>query len=263
MLARMASFELARRTATNRAAPPLGPARRRERVHSPEALLEAIRRWSQTYGQPPTWVDWDPAAARRRGEVDRAERFERGAWPTTAMVRREFGTLGAATAAAGLRPRRAAGRKAVLTGPDQVLLAIRDWTRRYDDPPAQTDLDPYRAHRTGQPWRAERYLEGDWPSLPTVRHHFGTLVEAVRAAGLEPAGQHETPVERRLRRRRNRLALVDHLAGEAHAGGSTALARSIRAVAEARRGSDPDALEVALLELSGAALGWADRVGRR
>jgi hypothetical protein len=255
----VAPFELARL-----AGPGRGDAERgiRERVHSREELLEAIRRWTAEHGRPPTWLDWDPGTARRRGQPERAERFERGAWPTTAMVRQQFGSLGAATAAAGLRPRRVAGRKANLTGPDQVLLAIREWTRRHGDPPAQTDLDPFRARRTGQPWRAERYLAGDWPSLPTVRHHFGTLTQAIREAGLEPAGQHETPDARSARRRRNRLALVDQLAGPQAAGGSAAVARSIRAVAQARASRDADALEVALLELSGAALGWADRVGR-
>ncbi|MCU1679194.1 MAG: hypothetical protein JWM93_3952 [Frankiales bacterium] len=255
----MAAFEVARRTGR----PTAVASRARTRVYDRDQILDAIRRWTDEYGRPPTWIDWEPSAARRKGQVRRAERFEAGVWPSTAMVRRQFTTLGRAIEAAGLEPRKAQGRKANLVDGDEVLRAIREWTRRYGDPPAQTDLDPYRARRTGQPWRADRYLQGDWPSLPTVRHHYGTLSAAVRAAGLEPRLQTECAAERAERRRRNRLALVAQLsrAGDTESG-PPALARAIREVAAARAARDAPALEHALLTLAGTALSWADRVAR-
>lgn len=253
----MATFELARRTGPA----PRARTRRARRTYGREQILDAIRRWNDEQGHPPTWLDWDPACARRKGHPERAERFEAGCWPTTAMVRRQFPTMGAAIEAAGLTPPKPRGTKANLIDGEQVLVAIREWTRRYGDPPAQTDLDPYRARRTGQPWRAERYLAGDWPSLPTVRHHYGTLTAAVRAAGLEPRPQTEPVAERVQRRRRNRLALVDHLSHNAE-DGPAALAEAVRGVAAARASGDADDLENALLLLAGAALGWADGVGQ-
>lgn len=231
-----------------------------QRAYDREEILDAIRRWTARYGAPPTWLDWEPATARRKGKHEIAEVFESGAWPTTAMVCRQFSTLGAAVEAAGLTPRRAPRSKANLVDGEEVLRAIREWTRLYGDPPAQTDLDPYRARRTGQSWRADRYLEADWPSLATVRHHYGTLSAAVAAAGLQPRPMTETVECRVRRRRRNRLALVDHLAqGDA---GADELRRGIRRVAAARNARDGDALEAALLAVAGIALGWADRVGR-
>ena len=46
-----------------------------------------------------------------------------------------------------------------MNAPDQVVAAIVEWTRRYGDPPIQTGLDPARARRLGQAWRAARYRE--------------------------------------------------------------------------------------------------------
>lgn len=254
----MTAFEMARLARATPAAPTrVGP-----RTYDREQILDAIRQWSTEYGSPPTWLDWEPAAARRRGQPHRAAIFELGSWPSTAMVCRQFTTLGSAIQAAGLAARPAPRTKPNLVDGEGVLQAIREWTRCHGDPPAQTDLDPYRARRTGQAWRAERYRSGDWPSLATVRHHHGTLSEAIAAAGLEPRPLSETVVNRAQRRRRNRLALVDHLARTGRENGPAEIARGVRSVAAARRGRDADALETALLALAGAALGWADRVSR-
>lgn len=252
----MSVFEVERRP------PPAPPTRLGKRTFDREQIVDAIRRWNDAYGAPPLGIDWEPSRARAKGQEWRAERFEAGAWPTVRMVRRQFPTLGEAIAAAGLRAPRPRGRKANLAGSDEVLRAIREWTRRFGEPPTQTDLDPYRAKHTRQEWRIERYQEGDWPSLPTVRHHFGTLSAAIAAAGLEPAPQSEAPEDRLARRRRNRLALVDHVATRRPDHGPTNLAQAIREVAEARTARDAHALELALIALAGTALGWSDRVRR-
>jgi len=249
-------FELERR------ASPDAPTRSGKRTFDREQIMDAIRRWCDTYGAPPLGIDWEPSRARSKGQAWRAERFEAGTWPTVRMVRRQFPTLGEAIAAAGFRAPPPRGRKANLAGSGEVLRAIREWTRRFGEPPTQTDLDPYRAKRTRQEWRIDRYHEGDWPSLPTVRHHFGTLSAAVAAAGLEPAARGEGTEGRVTRRRRNRLALVDHVATRQSDHGVIDLAQAIREVAEARSARDAHALERALLALAGTALGWSDRVRR-
>lgn len=228
------------------------PAKPGPRSFSRPQIVEAIRAWTARHGSPPTYRDWDAAAARRAGELWRIERFTDGTWPSTRVVRRQFGTFSAALVAAGLPPGRTGGAKAPLSGPDAILDAIRAWTATYGEPPAQTDWDPFRAQSTGQPWRGERYRAGDWPSLPTVRKHFGGLPGATAAAGLEPAPQHERPADRAARRRRNRLALVDH-----HARRPCDLAGLVAAI-RAVHDADGPAQERALLELSGRALALAD-----
>jgi hypothetical protein len=74
-------------------------------------ILEAIRRWDELYGEPPTMSDWDPYRARRAGELWRVERYDAGEWPSTKSVRHRFGRLSDAVAAAGLVPRRQGQRR--------------------------------------------------------------------------------------------------------------------------------------------------------
>jgi hypothetical protein len=247
----MGVFEIERRAAVPRECV------ERARSFSDAEILDAIRDWAARYGEPPRYLDWSPAHARRKGATWRAERFLEGDWPSMRVVCRAFPTLTDAVNAAGLTPRRPGSRRANITGPDAVLAALREWTRRFGDPPTQTDLDPTRARRTNQPWRIERYEEGDWPSLNTVRHHFGTLSAAIASAGLEAVPLGETAEERGRRRRRNRLALVDDGARRGP-GGPRAVADAVRAVSEARAADDLDELEGALLHLASEALCWAD-----
>lgn len=77
-----------------------------------EQILEAIRRWSELYGEPPTMADWDPYRARVRGETWRIERYDAGDWPSAKSVRNHFGRLSIAVASAGLVPRRQGQRRA-------------------------------------------------------------------------------------------------------------------------------------------------------
>src|SRR5215217_388883 len=156
-------------------------------LYAADEIFEAIRSWARRYGQPPTSIDWEPARARRTGQPWRAARFERGKWPTVRMVRWRFGSFNAAVRAAGLRPRQAPLRlRPNLTGPEAILEAIVEWTRRYGDVPAMADWDPVRARVLDQEWRIPRYQNGDWPSARSVAHHFGSFTAAVSAAGLVP-----------------------------------------------------------------------------
>jgi hypothetical protein len=227
-----------------------------------ELIIERIQEWARVYDGPPTIRDWDPSRARRTGQTWRAERFEAGDWPSAGMVKRQFGTFNSAVQAAGFPVREGPQRhKRHLTGSEQVIAAIVAWTKRYGEPPTQADWDPVRARRLGQTWRIVRYREGDWPSLNTVLYHFGSLGEAVGAAGLQPrrAGDHGDGVAEQ--RASNLRAVAEIGAAIGARSGATALARQVEAVAKARRSTDAQQLRMALLDVASAAIGWANDIG--
>lgn len=70
-----------------------------------DGVLTAIRRWVETYGEPPGEVDWNPNLARRRDHLHRVERYETGNWPSHATVTYHFGSWNAAIEAAGFSAR--------------------------------------------------------------------------------------------------------------------------------------------------------------
>lgn len=215
-----------------------------------DEVIAAIRRWHEQYGEAPTLADWEPSRARDRGQTWRIERYEAGEWPSTRTVRSHFGTMSAAIAAAGFSPRRRPTRvRAPLRSADSVLEAIEAWVDRYGETPGMADWDPPRARAIGQTWRVERFYQGDWPSVATVRKHFGSLNAAVREAGFEPRPQGR-------QKPRAETPLLSHVPVEEAA----TLALRVRAVTEARRSSDRAALEGALRDLSAACLNWADRL---
>lgn len=229
------------------------------RVWGPEkeargvAILDAIRRWTDRYGEPPRLADWEPSRARKQGQEWRAQRFERGDWPSARVVRSHFGTMSLAIRAAGLPARGGPCRtRRHLTSSETVLEALRAWHARYGESPTMTDWDPARARHEGQDWRVARYYEGDWPSIATVRHHFGTLNQAVRAAGLAPRapGQHASPEPRR----------GGVAESEAWPRPQRMLALRVRAVAELARRDQPTLLIEALTDLVAAASSWADQI---
>jgi hypothetical protein len=85
--------------------PRRGPVRARPNLLSDDDVLDAIRRWTERYGEPPARTDWSPARARQAGQEWRAERYHAGDWPSVSTVIRRFGTFTAAVRAAGLPPR--------------------------------------------------------------------------------------------------------------------------------------------------------------
>jgi hypothetical protein len=222
------------------------------RRYSRSQIEDAIRRWADQYGSPPALQDWEPSSARRWGNHARAERFEAGEWPSARMVRRQFGSFGAALRAAGFEPGVERSTKPHLSARDEILRAIREWTRRYGDPPLQADWDVARARKQGDHWRIERYRSGDWPSLVTTRWHFGTLSAAIRSAGLEAPARWEPLEERVQRQMRNALAVLgehdDH-------SGLASLTEAVREVARARA-QETEELQAALVQLAETALRW-------
>ena len=251
-----APYSVARLSATSSGAPRIG-----QRRYSRPEILEAITAWADRYGEPPRVVDWEPSRARRLGHAWRATRFESGVWPTARMVRGQFGRFNAAVEEAGLPARRGPRRVAAkLTGPDAILAALVEWTRRYGDVPTLADWDPQRARTLGQEWRIARYHQGDWPSARTVANHFGSFSAAVAAAGLLPRDGGRRHVDRATERSANRLT-VARLAAGSRQPGINDLAGTLRILAEARRAHDPVLQHVALLEVAAAALAWAGTLG--
>lgn len=226
-----------------------------------EQIVASIRRWTKRYGQPPREIDWDPAAARRRGKPHLAQRFEESRWPSLAMVRRQFGTLGAARRVAGVAPPQAASRARphALTD-EEILAAIRSWTERHGEPPSMSDWAPARARRCGQHWRAQRYLAGDWPSLSTVLRRFGTLSAAVTAAGVPPRPRGRHTLGRASLTVEITAAVVTELEARRLACSPMTLAARTRAVADANSAGDAEALRGALIDVAAAALSWADAI---
>lgn len=79
---------------------------RRPAAMTSAEILDAIRRWNELYGEPPTMADWDPYRARQVGQAWRVARYDQGGWPSARTVRNHFGRMSEAVAAAGLVPRR-------------------------------------------------------------------------------------------------------------------------------------------------------------
>ena len=250
-------FQLDRRGRSGRRAEPR-PVRR---AYTRQEIIDAIRRWHHTYGEPPRWLDLEPARARRLGHEWRAERFESDDWPSARVIATRFGSVNAALSAAGLEPRRRPLRTAPnLTGPGAVLDAIREWVRRYGEVPTLADWDPARARRLGQDWRIARYHAGDWPSTRTVITRFGSMSKAVELAGLSPRPVGSHGRARARERQDARRGIASDLASTyaATASGPSALADAIHTLAEARRREDPSAVHSALIEIAARALAWAD-----
>jgi hypothetical protein len=222
-----------------------------------DEILAAVRLWTARYGEPPTTVDWDPSRARRLGQGWRPERFEDGSWPTAKMVSGRFKLFNAAVEQAGLIPRKAPSRLAAnLAGPEGVLTALTEWTRRYGDVPTMADWDPHRARRLGQHWRVARYYQGDWPSARTVAHHFGSFTNAMLSAGPLPRDRGKHHDDRRDAQAANRLSAA-HVLAKSRRPGIEDFAAGLRALAVARRRQDPVALHAALIDVAASAQAWA------
>jgi hypothetical protein len=249
-------FGVPRLSSTPRRRPSRGP-----RTYTREEIIAAIKRWVVLHGEPPAMIDWEPARARRAGQLWRAERFESGEWPSARMVTCQFSVFNAAIEAAGLRPRPAPSRtRPNLSGPQAIVDAMTEWTRRYGDVPTYADWDPARARRLGQNWRIARYYLGDWPSARSVALHFGSFANAAAAAGLVARRPNLHHDDRQQQRAANRQ-VVARARASTRVPGQEDLADSLRAVARARTANDPVALHAALIDLAGSALAWAELAG--
>jgi len=80
---------------------------RRKRRWSRDEIIEAVQRWADEHdGRPPSYQEWDPAMAKRRGRPDMADEFYGGVWPPASVAcRRTGGSWNELVAAAGFDPR--------------------------------------------------------------------------------------------------------------------------------------------------------------
>ena len=91
---------------------------------------------------------------------------------------------------------------------DTIIIAIQEWVATYGEPPRAADWNPSSAKWSAQLWRVERYRAGradgsPWPALNSAKRPFGgSLNEAIRAAGFEPAKPGPEAAQRRRRRAR-------------------------------------------------------------
>jgi hypothetical protein len=167
------------------------------------------------------------------------------------------GSPSAAPRADGLAPERTRRHRAKAT-PAEILRAIKRWNERYGEPPTMADWDPYRARQIGQEWRIERYDDGDWPSIKTVRNHFGRLSSAVAQAGLIPRHQGQQRPRTGAAIDRETLLHLAHLRVQREGAATPlALAAAVREVSKARTSDEPDDLRMALIDLAAVALSWA------
>jgi hypothetical protein len=250
------SFAVARRGETRTRRKPARSSR-----YTKQEIIDGLRLWAERYGEPPIMLDWEPTRARKEGQAWRAERFESGAWPTAKIVLGHFGLFNAAVEQAGLEPRRSPSRRtANLTGPEAILDALVQWTRRYGDVPTMADWDPHRARVLGQDWRIVRYQQDDWPSARTVAHHFGSLRSAIVAAGLLPREPGKHHVDRGEEQAVNRLRAAE-LTAHARQPGLADFAATLRALAAARGRRDPASTHAALIDVAASALAWAEICG--
>lgn len=132
---------------------------------SREEIAEAIRRWTDQEGRPPTKDQWRPTNERWRTEFP--------AWPTATIVVWAFGGWNAALEAAGYEGR---GRS---WSTNEILEAIHRWARAHGGtPPGYGD------------WIAG---DEDHPSATTVAKCFGSWTAGLAAAGLVPRHPRWTP----------------------------------------------------------------------
>lgn len=87
-------------------------------------VLEAIQRWNDLYGKPPSASDWNPAVARRLGHMDRLARFDEGLWPHVNTVQTIFEKWNEGIRAAGFEPTRTGSYGRPGDDPDVVASAV-------------------------------------------------------------------------------------------------------------------------------------------
>ena len=153
------------------------------------------------------------------------------------------------------------GRRSARLSAAEIVAAIRRWHELYGEPPAMADWDPYRARQVGQEWRIARYDAGDWPSVKSVRNHFGRLSDAVAAAGLVPRYQGQQRVHEDVALSEEVMLHLAYLrALNERRVTNASLAEAVREVSRARASIEPDDLRTALIALAAIALAWAQAV---
>ncbi len=69
-----------------------------------------------------------------------------------------------------------------------IVASMREWFEQFGEQPVAADWNPAQARAEGSAWRAIRFEETlrPWPSVTTVRKHYGSWSAGVAAAGFTP-----------------------------------------------------------------------------
>jgi hypothetical protein len=95
-----------------------------------DSIINAIREWVATYGEPPRAADWNPSSAKWSGQLWRVERYRAGRaggtpWPALNSAKRPFnGSLTEAIVAAGFEPAKPGPRRRRDVNPEQADRAV-------------------------------------------------------------------------------------------------------------------------------------------
>src|SRR5919107_5236788 len=95
-----------------------------------DSIIEAIREWVATYGEPPRAADWNPSSAKWSGQLWRVERYRAGRadgspWPALNSAKRPFGgSLNEAVRAAGFAPAKPGPTRRRDVDPEQAGRAV-------------------------------------------------------------------------------------------------------------------------------------------
>lgn len=150
---------------------------------------------------------------------------------------------------------------------EEIIAAIRAWNDAYGNPPYASDWNPakrrFYAHNCLKKarWhlnRARAFEEASWPSVQTVRLHFGSLNAALVAAGFEPRAPGTQPRENgpdnTLRLEANEITRAE-IASEAR------FRSLIGRILEAKQAGDPEAQQALWYEMAEVAVVLGDRAG--
>lgn len=134
------------------------------RAWTAEAIVRALRCWTEETGAPPKRDDWSATPNRARPRHPKWER-EFPAWPSAAEVATHFRSWNDALAAAGLQL-----RQSPRWTRERIVAALREHAEKEGRSP------------TPQDWR--RAVPGIRPGRSTVIRAFGGWRAALHSAGL-------------------------------------------------------------------------------
>jgi chromosome segregation ATPase len=193
-----------------------------------DAIINAIREWVATYGEPPRAADWNPSCAKWSRQEWRIERYRAGRadgspWPALNSAKRPFGgSLTEAVRAAGFAPARPGPRR-------------------------HTDVDLARADRSTVDAEGRALLDAALTQVRAADRRVATLERRLERAS---AGTRRLRAERDAARRAARAPAKAKVVRERVVDGA-AVARARRR-ADAARAKADEAVREAREQVAGA-----------
>lgn len=147
---------------------------------------------------------------------------------------------------------------------EEIVAAIKAWNEAHGRPPTSTDWNPAARRKFAKNLvaKARQHLglarmfeEGPWPSVQTVRVHFGSMNAALVAAGFEPRAPGRQPVREPepITREANEIARTEGVSEDR-------FRRLVARLVEAKRAGDTLAQRALWYELAEVAVTLGDRL---